>query len=98
MAFSYHLENIHNRLEILLLVLQYDAENPELSISERILINQERGSMFDYKNYLFRYMNFEDIRMLKVPQSLEDKIVKISKKIIKEDWQPKIIDKQNPYY
>lgn len=96
-SFNYHLENIHNRLEILLLVLQYDSENPQLSVSERIQINQERGAMFDYKNYLFREMKFEDVRMLKVSQNLENKIIKIANEIQKTNWEPKPYDNDNQY-
>lgn len=90
MTFDYHLENIHNRLQLLLSVLQYDTEAIQhFTVWERVLINQERAAMFDYKNYLFKELEFEKVRMFLVPNSLEQKIQSIAKTIELTGWQPK---------
>ena len=90
MNFDYHLENIHNRLQLLLSVLQYDTEETQhFSVWERMLINQERGAMMDFKNYLFKELEFESVRMFLVPEPLETKIQTIAKTIESSGWQPK---------
>ena len=90
MKFNYHLENIHNRLQLLLSVLQYDTEEfQHFTVWERMLINQERGAMMDFKNYLFRELDFDKVRMFLVPDPLEEKIQTISKTIELKSWQPK---------
>jgi hypothetical protein len=90
MRFDYHLENIHNRLQLLLTVLQYDTEETQhFTILERMIINQERAAMFDYKNYLFRELEFDKVRMFLVPDTVEEKIQTIAKTIEMRGWQPK---------
>ena len=90
MTFDYHLENIHNRLQLLLSVLQYDTEETQhFTVWERMLINQERAAMMDFKNYLFRELEFDKVRKFLVPDSLEEKIQSIAKTIELRGWQPK---------
>lgn len=90
MTFDYHLENIHNRLQLLLSVLQYDTEETQhFTVWERMLINQERAAMMDFKNYLFRELEFDKVRMFLVPDLLEEKIQSIAKTIELRGWQPK---------
>jgi hypothetical protein len=90
MTFDYHLENIHNRLQLLLSVLQYDTEETQyFTVWERMLINQERAAMMDFKNYLFRELEYDKVRMFLVPDPLEEKIQSIAKTIELRGWQPK---------
>ena len=90
MNFDYHLENVNNRIADLLTVLQYDTEEVQkFTISERILINQERAAMMDFKNYLFRELEYDKVRMFLVPDPLEEKIQSIAKTIELRGWQPK---------
>jgi DNA polymerase III epsilon subunit-like protein len=90
MRFDYHLENIHNRLQLLLMVLQYDTEvTQDFTVWERMLINQERAAMFDFKNYLFKELEFDKVRMFLVPDPLEEKIQSIARTIESKSWQPK---------
>ena len=90
MTFDYHLENIHNRLQLLLSVLQYDTEETQhFTVWERMLINQERATMMDFKNYLFRELEYDKVRMFLVPDPLEEKIQSIAKTIELRGWQPK---------
>lgn len=90
MRFDYHLENINNRLQLLLTVLQYDTkETQHFTIWERMIINQERAAMMDFKNYLFRELEFDKVRMFLVPDTVEEKIQTIAKTIESTGWQPK---------
>ena len=90
MNFDYHLENVNNRIADLLTVLQYDTEEVQhFTITERILINQERAAMMDFKNYLFRELEYDKVRMFLVPDPLEEKIQSIAKTIELRGWQPK---------
>ncbi|WP_329804434.1 hypothetical protein, partial [Flavobacterium facile] len=62
-----HLEAIHKRLETLLLVLQYDSQKTNyFSPLERMQINQERASKFDYINYLFKKIEHSEVRIFSV--------------------------------
>lgn len=89
MSFNYHLESINERLELLLTVLQYDSEETKyFSIAERILINQERAAMMDFKNYLFGNIELTEVRMYVVSETIEKKIKAISEYIIKRNWEP----------
>jgi len=91
MNFDYHLENVNNRIADLLTVLQYDTEEVQkFTISERILINQERAAMMDFKNYLFKEFDYDKVRFYRVPESIETKIQTILKTIEFKNWQPKI--------
>ena len=75
MNFDYHLENVNNRIADLLTVLQYDTEEVQhFTITERILINQERAAMMDFKNYLFRELDYDKVRFYRVPESIENKL------------------------
>lgn len=90
MTFDYHLENIHNRLQLPLSVLQYDTEETQhFTVWERMLINQERAAMMDFKNYLFKELEYEKVRLFLVPDPLEEKIQSIAKTIELRGWQPK---------
>ena len=89
MNFDYNLENINNRLDDLLLALHYDTEEVQhFTIAERILINQERAAMWDFKNYLFKELDYDKVRFYRVPESIETKIQTILKTIEFKNWQP----------
>ncbi len=91
MSFEYNLDNINQRLTILLLVLQYDAQIQNyFTVWDRILINQERGSLMDFKNYLFSELDQTKVRMIKVPDIIEESIQEIINEIEVIDWQPVI--------
>jgi len=86
----YTLETLNNRLCLLMNVLQYDTEQgKKLTISERTLINQERGAMMDYINYLRQELELKKVRTFIVPEPLEIKIQSIAKTIELIAWQPK---------
>ncbi len=86
----YTLETLNNRLCLLMNVLQYDTEQgKKLTISERTLINQERGAMMDYINYLRQELELKKVRTFIVPEPLEIKIQSIAKTIELRAWQPK---------
>lgn len=89
MNFDYHLENVNNRIADLLTVLQYDTEEVQhFTITERILINQERAAMMDFKNYLFRELDYDKVRFYRVPENIEKKIQIILKTVHFKNWQP----------
>ena len=89
MNFDYHLENVNNRIADLLTVLQYDTEEVQhFTIAERILINQERAAMLDFKNYLFNELDYDKVRFYRVPERIETKIQTILKTIEFKNWQP----------
>lgn len=89
MNFDYHLENVNNRIADLLTVLQYDTEEVQhFTIAERILINQERAAMMDFKNYLFRELDYDKVRFYRVSESIETKIQNILKTVHFKNWQP----------
>ena len=89
MNFDYHLENVNNRIADLLTVLQYDTEEVQhFTITERILINQERAAMMDFKNYHFRELDYDKVRFYRVPESIETKIETILKTVHFKNWQP----------
>lgn len=89
MNFDYHLENVNNRIADLLTVLQYDTEEVQhFTITERILINQERAAMMDFKNYLFRELDYDKVRFYRVPESIETEIQTILKTVHFKNWQP----------
>lgn len=93
MSFEYNLENINKRLTILLLVLQYDAQTENyFTVWDRMLINQERGALMDFKNYLFSELDYKNVRMIKVPDIIEESIQEIINQIEVIDWEPVIKD------
>lgn len=79
------IEAINARLEFLHDVLVYDADvNKRFKLTERIVINQERGSLYDYLNYYAGNCNYDDVRKLQVPPQLELKIQNVALEIKKE--------------
>lgn len=79
MSCEMHLESVKNRLELLHMVLVFDSEiSKRFKINDRILINQERGSLLDFVNYLFGEKELETVRKLRVPVELELKIQQIA--------------------
>lgn len=72
-------EQIANRLELLHEALVFCSETHQtFKTAERILINQERGSLFDYSNYINGYVTGNQVRSLQVPIMVEQKIKKIA--------------------
>ncbi|WP_286913074.1 hypothetical protein [Flavobacterium sp. UBA4197] len=81
-AFEYYSPiYIAERLDTLFTALQYDTLENELTVCERILINQERGSLFDSQNFFTGELDQKDVRRLQVPEELNKKIVAIIKNI-----------------
>ncbi|QYS86331.1 hypothetical protein JJC03_15635 [Flavobacterium oreochromis] len=87
--FEYTPENIDNRLSDLYSVLMYDSEQSELTVWERILINQERGSLFDNQNYNSGFLEQKQTRKYQVPEEIEIKVQTILKTIQLTFWAPK---------
>lgn len=81
-------EEINERLDDLSAVLFYDALKPEnekhFKTGERILINQERGSLYDQINFLNGDLPPKNVREFNVTKELEDKIQFVLKKINNE--------------
>ena len=85
MSREIQLESVKNRLELLQDVLVFDSDvSKRFKINERILINQERGSLYDFINYMSGNITHEEIRKLLVPLEVELKIQIIAKEIQKE--------------
>ena len=85
MSREIQLESVKNRLELLHDVLVFDSDvSKRFKINERILINQERGSLYDFVNYLSGNIEHEATRKLQVPLEVELKIQIIAKEIQKE--------------
>lgn len=85
------MEEIHDRMELLLLILQFDTEeNKHFTIWDRMLINQERASLMDFQNYLMGEIDFERVRIFKVGPCIEEKIETIKRVIQIKNWQPEI--------
>lgn len=72
---------IAERLDVLFTTLQYDTVENELTLCERILINQERGALFDAQNFFNGELDKKDVRKLQVPEALNEKIREIIKKL-----------------
>ena len=88
-SFDYHLESVNNRLEILLLVLQYDSqETKHFTVWERMQINKERSAMQSFIDYLFREIEHSEINWFKVSEPTEDKILTIYQIIKQLNWKP----------
>ncbi|MBS7232473.1 hypothetical protein KHA90_15750 [Flavobacterium psychroterrae] len=81
------------RLELLYLVLQFCTREQEkgrkqiFTQGERIEINQERGSRFEYLSYLKGEHNESEVRKAIVAQSIEEKIAYCLNLIIKNQWK-----------
>ncbi|WP_329804380.1 hypothetical protein, partial [Flavobacterium facile] len=58
---------------------------------ERMQINQERASKFDYINYLFKKIEHSEVRIFSVSEIIENKIHKIITSINQSNWKPQII-------
>lgn len=79
MSREIQLESVKNRLELLHDVLVFDSDvSKRFKINERILINQERGSLYDFINYLSGNIEHEATRKLQVPLEVELKIQTIA--------------------
>lgn len=92
--FDYHLHSVNDRLDDLLIVLQYDNQvklnkDEHFTTGERILINYERSAMRSFRNYLFKEIEHSQINWYKVPETIENKIIKMLTIISQTDWQPK---------
>lgn len=75
MSYETPLEIINERLELLHNVLVFDSEvSKRFKIGERILINQERGSLYDIINFIGGHIEKEQVRILKVSEQIEVKI------------------------
>lgn len=86
--FNYDLESVHNRLQDLLTVLQYDSEEVKtLSVCERIFINQQRGDLLVFKRYLFEEANQHEVRFYQLPEALETKVENIIDLIKYKNWK-----------
>lgn len=82
-----HLEQIHNRLELLYAMLQYcDSYQKTFTMGERICINQERAALHDFRNYLFRDLPFDEVRMYTIPERIEEKIEWAQTTIKRINW------------
>lgn len=90
--FDYHLDSVNQRLELLLLVLQYDSQmEKKFTVGERILIHYERSAMKSFIYYLMRIIKHEKINWYRVPDSIEEKIQTIKTLIEQLDWKPKTL-------
>lgn len=87
--FEYTPENIENRLSDLYWALLYDSENSQLTVWERILINQERGSLFDNQNFNSGFLEQNQVRKYQIPDEIEIKVQTILKTIQLTFWSPK---------
>ena len=83
------IQNFYNRLENLHLALKFDADvTLILTLSQRISINQERGSIFDQINFLNGSLPISKVRMYVVNEVLDQTITELLTKIKKTNWQP----------
>ena len=79
-------KNIRERLFFLFIVLQFSDQKKELlKVGERILINQERGSLL-YK------LDFSQAEIRSVPESIENKIKEIDRLIQVYNYSPLNLD------
>jgi hypothetical protein len=91
--FNYDLESVHNRLQDLLTVLQYDSELTDdgktevLTKVDRIFINQQRGDLLVFKRYLFSDAKQHEVRFYQMPEPLESKVVAIIDLIKYKKWK-----------
>lgn len=83
-----HLESVNERLDLLMAVLVFSSDCSErltreqrLTSGERICINQERGALLGFKAYLFREMEYRDVKFYELPKTIEDKIQFINNKL-----------------
>lgn len=75
-------EEILQRLNLLYIVLQFSSQKTELlKVGERIMINQERGSLL-YK------LNYSDIEVRHVSEVIEKKVKEIDRLIQVYDFKP----------
>lgn len=81
------------RLELLYLVLQFCTNEQEkgrrsiFTVGERIEINQERGSRFEFLSFLHGDIPESDARTRVVPDGIEQKIGLCLSLIIKQGWK-----------
>jgi ABC-type uncharacterized transport system ATPase component len=86
--FNYDLESVHNRLQDLLTVLQYDSEEVKtLSVYERIFINQQRGDLLVFKRYLLKEAKQHEVRFYQLSEALENKVAAIIDLVKYKKWK-----------
>jgi hypothetical protein len=88
-------EEIHSRLAFLHLCLQYSSQKQQtLTILDRMLINQERGQ-------LLRELDLPLIEPRPIPETVENKLTEIQRRIELLNWKPltqKEVNEQNGEY
>lgn len=96
---EYHLDNVVNRLAVLDTIIahqfekknEFDFKNPRLFTNGEITcINQERMSLREFKEYLFRQRKHEDVRFISVSTHIETKIQNCLQLIEDTKWQRNI--------
>jgi len=88
---DYHLESVKERLDLLLLVLQYDSqEEKHFTKGQRILINQQRADLEVFIRYLFKKENHNEVRFILLPKELDEKIDLIKNNINQMAWKSQI--------
>lgn len=81
------------RLELLYLVLQFctteqeKGKRPVFTTGERIAINQERGSKYEYLSFLAGEISENQMRTTEVSVYLDQQIEKCLKNIIDQGWK-----------
>lgn len=80
-------DHLLNRNQLLHSVLEYDrVEAKKLTTAERILINQERGSLCEQLNKWRDEPQNQPLRNLVVPEPLETKVQKLWEEIKNNRW------------
>jgi hypothetical protein len=88
MSYNYSFLEIQERLELLELVLHFDTEKlPTFTNADRICINQECGSLMDFRAYLRGQIDHSEVRLYHVPENINEKIVKAQYYINKHNWK-----------
>lgn len=88
MTYNYSFLEIQNRLELLELVLHFDTEKlPTFTNADRICINQECGSLMDFRAYLREQIDHDSVRLYHVPETIEAKITTAKQYIDKHHWK-----------
>jgi len=78
---------IIHRNQMLHSVLEYDRMQAKtLTVGERILINQERGSLCEHLSKWRDEPRNQPLRNLEVPEPLEEKVQKLWEKIKTDRW------------
>lgn len=77
-----------NRLQTLLLVLQYTYDTRMLTTGEKICINQERGAIMRLLAHRNNECPIEEVSGYRIPDAIETKVQAIVSKI-PTGWTPK---------